>query len=104
MSDVNDSGEVGLGRLNSLSLETIHHEVPSHIALATIARVMEALRVGVTNPGRVRLDTGVNQITIKISSEIVLIAKKPNGNDNWVVQADHQIRKMVHPDHTPFYY
>lgn len=92
------------GRLNSLSLETIHHEVPSHVALVTIGKIMEALRIGTANPGRVRLDTGMNQIIIKIANEVVLMAKKPNGNDNWVVQADHQIRAMVHPNYTPFHY
>lgn len=92
------------GGNRTLQMEPLGYELSTSQAFRMIADVMDMLRIGVDNPGAIRLEMGNQELRIKSNTDLLLQARKPNGSDSWNVQAEHQIRRAINPGYTKFQY
>lgn len=93
-----------LSSKTTLTLEPLGFQLSTSQAFRMIAKVMDMLKVGVENPSAIRLDMGAQEIRIKNNTDILLKANKPNGDDEWNVVAEHQIRRVINPEYVKFQY
>ena len=87
-----------------LLMEPLGYDLSTSQAFRLMADVMDMLRVGVDNPQAIRLEMAAQELRIKSNTDVLLVARKPNGNDAWNVMAEHQIRRVINPEYVRFSY
>jgi len=90
--------------VRSLQLEPLGFNLSTVESFTLISRVFQMLQLGVDNPGAIRLEMAAQELRIKHNTDVLLIARKPNGTDAWNVQAEYQIRRVINPEFVKFSY
>jgi hypothetical protein len=114
MSDITNTSEVGTTStvtnasrgLISPDMQFLHYEVPGYVPLETMAKIQKMIRVNVDEPDMIRLEVLASEIRIKHGgTKIIAQARRPNGSDQWIVQAHNLIARAFDHDHPrPHFY
>lgn len=82
----------------------LHFEVTSPVALRSMADIYELVRINVDDPSEIKFEVLTSEMRIRSGMKIIASAKKPNGNDLWIIQVNHQIRKVLGDEAPSFYF
>lgn len=83
-------------------MEYLYWEIPGCQALRVMADIHDLVRTGVEDPSAIKLEVLGQEIRIRSNTDIVAQAKRYNGADVWIVQAEIQIRQHYRPNQPRF--
>jgi hypothetical protein len=77
--------------LVSADMNYLHFDIPGYKALIAMAEIYKLVKINVPDPEQIKLEVLSSEIRVKSGMKTVAQARRPNGNDQWVVQANQQI-------------
>ena len=83
-------------------MEYLYWEIPVSQAMRVMADIHDVVRTGVEDPSTIKLEVLGQEIRVRAGNDIIAQAKRYNGQDVWVVQAEILIRQHFKPGQPRF--